>query len=947
MKIFTILLLCCLNSYLIIANPVSPRQMNSRRVLILNSYTENTIWSAQIIQQIDSLFSEKYPGIQIYAGNLGCNDPSTLSSLLLNLRAILWQMAEQEGETFDAKTDLSTTSIFPREIRPDIIILLGDEAEAIYKMVHLVMGKWKYIPTVSCAVWEEQPLMVWIPDMKSDFNRMEPNIGLSAASIVARSLKQREEYRQYAGQEVVPQDCVCIKGIWRYITRIPNTKIYSRLFIKENLELMKQLMPETKEIVWVDDSYYKADYALFELRKHIGEVFPHARFTAITHNKLNTDSIFDRMMEPVKDRFFITYAWNINGLYSLRPEKILDSLFRNVLSSPILTLTEQNLQHNNYWLGGIHFKPEECALKTFHTVNQIWNGVPVDSIPPQLILQTETHLNMTALKRFGLENRVKELTGNIVPLNIPPTFYEEYERQILGTIIVIVFLSGIFVFFICRRRFTRVMQKESENYQRLYDKLQTIYQTSSLNFALYDDTGQLLFRIINGQKNTLQPDKNELFTANLFSNPYLNKEQKQQVKARQNVSCELETTFNPPKKQFFQLAIKPMKADVYGKACYIVIATDLTAVMQEKQAKREAEHMFNFISESAQMGVAIYNILDGEGFATSKWYENLNEEPRKGELPLYLHAASEDRKRLIAYQNKIKQEYTEQPFTQDIQVTDKKGILHWIREYIFIKSFVPEKGEILVVELNLNVDAEKQKEEKLEHLKEQAELSNQETQQFLTNISHEIRTPLNAIVGFSSLLGSCDDPEEINALMPIIKQNNQLLVALIDKILHLSKIDSGTFTFQYTPIKVDSLFKSWENYALNNLNNKPLSISLELPAETDLIYTDEIQLDTIMKNLISNAIKFSEKGTITIGYRPGQEKHYFFVKDCGIGIPLAEQKRIFKRFEKLNSFTQGTGLGLALCRSITLHLGGDIGVESETGQGSLFWITLPDRKERT
>ena len=304
-----------------------------------------------------------------------------------------------------------------------------------------------------------------------------------------------------------------------------------------------------------------------------------------------------------------------------------------------------------------------------------------------------------------------------------------------------------------------------------------------------------------------------------------------------------------------------------------------------------------------------------------------------------------DREQLLAHQNKIKQVHIQQPFAQDIQVTDKEGTSHWIREYIFIKSFAPQKGEILVVELNQNVDAEKHRETKLEYLKEQAEISNRETQQFLTNISHEIRTPLNAIVGFSSLLGSCDNSDEISTLMPIITQNNQLLVALIDNILHLSKIDSGTFTFHFAPIELQTVFKNWETYAQKNLNNKSLSLFLELPAETAILYTDEVQLDTVMKNLISNAVKFTDTGNIVIGYRREKEKHYFFVKDTGIGIPLEKQKLIFKRFEKLNSFTQGTGLGLALCRSIILHLGGEIGVESAPGQGSLFYFTLSDKIE--
>ena len=231
----------------------------------------------------------------------------------------------------------------------------------------------------------------------------------------------------------------------------------------------------------------------------------------------------------------------------------------------------------------------------------------------------------------------------------------------------------------------------------------------------------------------------------------------------------------------------------------------------------------------------------------------------------------------------------------------------------------------------------------LREAKEKAEESNRLKSAFLANMSHEIRTPLNAIVGFSDMISQIDDPEEKQEYMKIIAVNNELLLQLIDDILDLSKIEAGTMDFSYSTTDVNQLLDS----ICQQMNQKEHSADVKIVFTERVpeckIMTDRLRLSQVMINFISNSMKFTERGTISIGYRLDEIKDeiYFFCKDTGIGIAADKIEQVFERFVKLNTFVKGTGLGLAICRVIVERLGGTIGAESEEGKGSCFWFRMP------
>ncbi len=215
---------------------------------------------------------------------------------------------------------------------------------------------------------------------------------------------------------------------------------------------------------------------------------------------------------------------------------------------------------------------------------------------------------------------------------------------------------------------------------------------------------------------------------------------------------------------------------------------------------------------------------------------------------------------------------------------------------------------------------------------------------FLANMSHEIRTPLNAIVGFSDLLKEYEifSETEIQEFIATINKNCELLLSLINDVLDLSKVESGSMDFQlssyYLPLVIQEIYDSQKL-------SMPEGVELIqfVPENSErTIITDSVRLKQVLNNLINNAVKFTSKGTITFGYTE-EEPNYttFFVKDTGTGISAENLTRIFERFYKVDSFTQGAGLGLSISQTIISRLKGTIHVTSEEGKGTCFTVRIP------
>lgn len=227
--------------------------------------------------------------------------------------------------------------------------------------------------------------------------------------------------------------------------------------------------------------------------------------------------------------------------------------------------------------------------------------------------------------------------------------------------------------------------------------------------------------------------------------------------------------------------------------------------------------------------------------------------------------------------------------------------------------------------------------ERLEEEKMKAQEADKLKSAFLANMSHEIRTPLNAIVGFSQLLMSTNDQEERNEFAQIINVNNDLLLRLINDILDLSKLESGMMELKRETFDLASFFDDFATSMKQRITNPEVQFRIINPYRKCIVHLDKNRLAQILTNFATNAIKYTPKGYIKIGYEYMDKGLRLYVEDTGIGIPKEKQHRIFQRFEKLDDFAQGTGLGLSICKAISDAVGGRIGFESEYGKGSTFW----------
>ena len=356
----------------------------------------------------------------------------------------------------------------------------------------------------------------------------------------------------------------------------------------------------------------------------------------------------------------------------------------------------------------------------------------------------------------------------------------------------------------------------------------------------------------------------------------------------------------------------------------------------------EFEALFRIISEYAQVGYANYNLYNKEGYAQNVWLRNYGEADSAQIVDVigkYRHIHPEDRKPLLDLLTRFSAGEV-QAATAICRVQHDDGRKTWIKTHLICRDYRPGEQVIDMLGINYDITALKQTEQELIAAKERAEESNKLKSAFLANMSHEIRTPLNAIVGFSSILAETDEEQEKREYISIIENNNALLLQLIGDILDLSKIEAGTLEFNFSDFELNELMHEKENI-IRMKTAEGVELIFEPGLDACLFHSDRNRLSQLLINLLTNAAKFTAKGSIRFGYRTEGSRLRFYVSDTGCGIPPEGQRRIFDRFVKLNSFKQGTGLGLPICKSIVEHLGGEIGVKSEEGRGTTFWFTLP------
>lgn len=482
--------------------------------------------------------------------------------------------------------------------------------------------------------------------------------------------------------------------------------------------------------------------------------------------------------------------------------------------------------------------------------------------------------------------------------------------------------------------------------------LHNIYKNLPVGIELYNKDGYLL----DLNKKELEmfhiTHKEKVIGINIFENPALPEEIKLKIRDNEEVEFTFQYDFSKIKgyyesektSGFINLTTRITTLYDHDRQPinYLLINVDKTENTIAYNKIQEFKNFFELVGDYAKVGYAHFDALSRNGYALSSWYKNVGEEegtPLPEIIGIHSHFHPEDRAVMLDFLAKVvKGERTK--LCRDVRIRRADGSYTWTRVNVLVRNYRPQDNVIEMLCINFDITQLKETEQMLIKAKEKAEEADRLKSAFLANMSHEIRTPLNAIVGFSSMLEEAEDQEEKHQYITIIEDNNKLLLQLISDILDLSKIEAETFDIIPERVNAKQLCND-----LSQAMQMKTSPQVELRLKDNLpeltFTSDKNRLYQVLLNFVTNALKFTSEGNITIDYQIDGNEVKFSVQDTGMGIEPEKQEAIFTRFVKLNSFIPGTGLGLSICQSIVTQLGGKIGVESEPGRGSCFWFTHP------
>ena len=527
-------------------------------------------------------------------------------------------------------------------------------------------------------------------------------------------------------------------------------------------------------------------------------------------------------------------------------------------------------------------------------------------------------------------------------------------------------IAGIFSIIIERWQTNYNLEESRKRISKLSTKFQQFFNNLPIGVELYDAEGYLI-DINDADTRIFGSSREYLLGVNLFKNPAVPERILNQIKKKKAFSFPLAYDFNcirdaryynssiTDETKYLMVKGIGLNDREFGHIGYLLIISDETEKRVKEEQTQNNLAILKAVLLSGHSLIVEYDIGKKELFVNPL----LNETPEDNKLFNYLRSnkymtiggvqqivRSADNVNLLFQVIEGKQDHCSFECRTAIE-----NETIWIRINAQAYKTKGSKRQNKMICHITNITEEKLLEEKLHHAEyetRQSELEIQKVREadklksaFLANMSHEIRTPLNAIIGFSNILAETDDKEEKEEFVKIINKNSDLLLHLITDILDFSKIESGVLDYSLSDTSLKDIFHEQFQVHAMKMPEK-VSLICDFDALLDIfVHTDPKRVTQVLSNLISNAVKFTEVGSIRFSYRIVEKYVLVEVIDTGIGISPQHQQAIFDRFVKVNSFKQGTGLGLTICKTIIEALNGTIGVDSRPGEGARFWFTLP------
>ena len=861
-------------------------------ILVLSSINFNEAWANNLYQNILDEFSS--PGFHVEAEELSI------------------PMMTRIEEVEEKREYLLSRYLKP----PKVVVFIGDPAWLVCQP--LFDKEWKDIPTVICYSRDSMPR-----NLENFVNKDFLGEGKFVLTEVAT-----------AGYNL--------------------TVIKQPFYVKNTIDLIRRLQPEVKKIALISDDRYISAMVREEVCGVLEKDFPELKLDLLTSIDISTEKLLDTLMGYSREVGIIYNSWFV-GKKQSESHYLSDNLQKIIygfVDAPVFTLTEMDMETGAF-AGGYFISASTFGKVAVQTIRQILDGVPARNVEGRIGGEPKVYLNYHHLQHHGVDPN--SITGDVVFYQVPPNFYQLYKEYIIIGLAFIILLGaiGLMRFHVmCQRRQQR--QREFQllsQYRKLVDNMPVIYIRKQL---IFDEDGNVVDFIFCDVNNLFE----EVFhcTRNRVVGKRLSEADvdNQLLDYMMDKESGRITSFVFPEEnnkiRYYDKLSFPSSEKNFMDVFFIDRTEEylVSLKMKEHQVSLEAlNRRYELVLGATRLIPWTWNLLNKEisydityvthGYCKTKDSRMMTEK----EGIMIVH--QDDRVRMH-------NAYLDLYYDRVNIIREEHRSLFWdgTDEYVWFESFVTvgdrdgEGHPTLLVGGSLLIDERKKMEEELLKAKEAAEISNHLKSAFLANMSHEIRPPLNAIVGFSNVLAYTEDENERQEYIKIIENNNTLLLQLIGDILDLSKIEAGVFEFVYSKVNLNVLLMEVIRAARLRLKDDSVVVEFVECLPECVICSDVNRLMQVMNNLITNAIKFTAKGSIRVGYRLREDESlYFYVSDTGCGIPADKLKEVFGRFVKLNSFQQGTGLGLSICESIVTRLGGQIGVMSEVGQGSTFWFTLP------
>lgn len=887
-RITVFFVIICFFSVYALKLAASPQTNLSNRILVVNAYNEFYPWSNIFIKSmVKTVSHEAKADIHIVHMNL-----------LLDNDEMLDEQWNKMMESYTLE-------------RPRMVVFLGTPSFALCDNVN---QKWPNIPMVLCGE--------------------QNNTGTS-------------EHIQNAENSRIPLEQLRLMYNLTFLS-LPT-------FLEENICLMKQIIPNMDTLMYVGDETYISQQNNCNIENIVRYKFKNLTYRFLSTKALTTDSLFSILCNIDSNTTGVLFGtWMHRRSFKDNSVMMANShrIFSTV-SVPLFSYRFTGIKNEDGIIGGYVYQEDELLQHLDQVITEILSGKRACDIAPFYLDTGTPAFNYHSLKQHGIS--LSKCPENSIFYNMPPTFWDEYKYYMIGAVIILIFL---FILAYMNRLRTKTMlletqKRNQENMKKNHNIINNMPILYMLEEIIWDEEGHI--------KDTIFIEVNKLFNDTFLLN------EKCIGKLVSELFPESMETFFPN----MEIAIKEKKAVSFSyyfetiNTYYDVLINpssdgkyihtyciDNTSLHRTQEELRTAHNKLMTVLEVAditpwrwdlQTNIISYTINEnvntdflGETF---DGIFTISQEQRFSMIHKddYPRVMSEYKELIEGKVEKVRSIY------RTIAIINGEEHTNWIEVQGGVDTYDHSGRPLALIGSTHNITKNKEMELELIQAKEKAEISNHLKSKFLANMSHEIRTPLNAIVGFSQILATAETQEEKQEYIRIILNNNNLLLQLIGDILDLSKIEAGTMEYVYSDFDLNQLLVDLHNSFLLKLQPaKQVSLSYETGMDECYIHFEKNRLSQIFINLITNAIKFTDEGSIRYGYKvPDGEELYLYVTDTGRGIPADKLEETFKRFVKLNNFVQGTGLGLSICKMLLEQLGGSIGVESEEGKGTTFWFKIP------